>query len=1063
MALPCALALAACGGSGSSSVFTDNKDGGGSVDASIPLVDGAGAGDGTVRRPDGSIFGDASSDAYIPPNCAAKTCADFFDGGANCGRISDGCGAMLSCGDCPTGQTCGGAGLPFECGTTCTPKTCVQQGLACGSTGDGCGATLSCGTCINGESCGGGGVSGACGKPPCPPRTCLDQSIQCGPANDGCGNLVQCGTCEAGTCGGGGTPYVCGSPVLVDANPCVPTTCSALGLNCGPAGDGCGNAIDCGNCTPPQTCGGGAQPGSCGGTTGCIPKTCLALGLSCGSVGDGCGTLLDCGHCTAPDSCGGQEYGKCGHSCVPSTCTQQGLSCGQTSDGCGNVLNCGTCTDPDTCGGGGLAGKCGSTCTNFCRKQVKCDGGATTTVKGTVYSPAKGKWTSCPTCGDPLYGAVVYVPNETVAAFPTGVSCDQCGAQASGAPLVTAISAADGTFTLTNVPAGVDFPLVIQLGRWRRQITVPAITACTEKVLLPEQTRLPRNKTEGNIPLTAMVTGSVDALECVLRKIGIDDSEFTNPVTGGRIQFYLPPSGPGAKISSATPSYNDLMGVPATLAKYDMAIFACQGGEYSKNTTHQKNLVDYANKGGRVFATHYSYTWLYNVSPFNTVATWNKNQSSPQDPFLGTIDTTIVGGRGQAFSDWLRNLGALTTAGKVSLNITRHDVDAVVAPTQGWIYGINTSPNPDKNTVQHLTFNTPVGSAAAQQCGRVLFSDFHVNNSSGSATFPGSCGSTLTMTAQEKVLEFMLFDLASCVTPDTPLVCQPKTCGQLGFTCGSIGDGCGNLLQCGPCSTPQTCGGGGTPGVCGGCIPKTCQTQGLACGFTGDGCNNILNCGTCVDPQTCGGAGTPGVCGASTCTKATCTSLGFVCGPAGDGCGGALACGTCPTGQYCGAGGAPGKCASLDSGACLPTNCTALGFNCGPAGDGCGGALSCGTCTIAGQTCGGGGAPGKCGSACTPKTCLQLGLFCGAAGDGCGGTLSCGTCTIAGQTCGGGGVTGVCGITSCTPRLCPAQNLNCGNTTDGCGHPLNCGTCVDPEVCGGAGTPGVCGVIPTPK
>ena len=32
------------------------------------------------------------------------------------------------------------------------------------------------------------------------------------------------------------------------------------------------------------------------------------------------------------------------------------------------------------------------------------------------------------------------------------------------------------------------------------------------------------------------------------------------------------------------------------------------------------------------------------------------------------------------------------------------------------------------DVLMHYTFNTPVGAAAANQCGRVLFDDFHVEN-----------------------------------------------------------------------------------------------------------------------------------------------------------------------------------------------------------------------------------------------------------------------------------------------------------------------------------------------
>ena len=91
---------------------------------------------------------------------------------------------------------------------------------------------------------------------------------------------------------------------------------------------------------------------------------------------------------------------------------------------------------------------------------------------------------------------------------------------------------------------------------------------------------------------------------------------------------------------------------------------------------------------------------------------------------------------------------------------------------------------------------------------------------------------------------------------------------------------------------------------------------------------------------------------------------------------------------------------------CMPTTFVAQGVECGPAGDGAGTRSAAALPTD--QTCGGGGQAGVCGSSCVPVTCVGLGFNCGPAGDGCGNQLDCGTCS-APQTCGGGGTAGVCG------------------------------------------------------
>jgi hypothetical protein len=61
-------------------------------------------------------------------------------------------------------KTCGGGGTPFKCGApTCTPRTCSDAGANCGKVADGCGGLLDCGSCPTGQTCGGGGTANVCG------------------------------------------------------------------------------------------------------------------------------------------------------------------------------------------------------------------------------------------------------------------------------------------------------------------------------------------------------------------------------------------------------------------------------------------------------------------------------------------------------------------------------------------------------------------------------------------------------------------------------------------------------------------------------------------------------------------------------------------------------------------------------------------------------------------------------------------------------------------------------------------------------------------------------------
>ena len=134
--------------------------------------------------------------------------------------------------------------------------------------------------------------------------------------------------------------------------------------------------------------------------------------------------------------------------------------------------------------------------------------------------------------------------------------------------------------------------------------------------------------------------------------------------------------------------------------------------------------------------------------------------------------------------------------------------------------------------------------------------------------------------------------------------CVPATCSSLGYTCGTASDGCGGTLNCGTCSSGQTCNASGQ--CVASCTPATCASLGKSCGSWLDTCGGTLNCGTCSSGQTCNASGQ---CVAS-CTPATCASLGKLCGVWNDNCGGTVSCGSCLVNESCTAS---GQCAAGDS------------------------------------------------------------------------------------------------------------------------------------------------------
>jgi hypothetical protein len=441
-------------------------------------------------------------------------------------------------------------------------------------------------------------------------------------------------------------------------------------------------------------------------------------------------------------------------------------------------------------GGNSSGTSVGVTCSNgmgwACSVNNSC-GSSSTTLTGKVYDPA-GK--------NPIYNVVVWVPNDASqlpAITPGTNSCNTCDVSI-GDYVTATTSAADGTFTLMGVPATTHVPLVVQIGKWRREVFLSQVKKCTSNTIPGASlTRLPAKRSEGDIPQMALVTGGADNLGCFLTGIGLDPSEYSAPHGGGRLDIYkgqgqgrgggapgLSNGGTAGDCTTDNPSC--VWNSKANFEAYDIVLLACEGDTFdpdestnnntNKTTSSKTALHDWLDEGGKVFATHFHYTWFRNgPADFKGVATWLGN-SSGQDNGVYNIDTSFP--KGMLFNKWLGIVGALTGS-QITLSQVAESVSTVNKQTQRWIYNPAADPQGGPaNDTKYLSFLTPIGGAPIQQdggemtqqyCGKAVFSDLHAGGRPN-GDIPMNCSGP-PLTAQLKALEFLFFDLSACVSNDS--------------------------------------------------------------------------------------------------------------------------------------------------------------------------------------------------------------------------------------------------------------------------------------------------------
>jgi hypothetical protein len=395
------------------------------------------------------------------------------------------------------------------------------------------------------------------------------------------------------------------------------------------------------------------------------------------------------------------------------------------------------------------------------------------------------------------------------------------------------VTGADGSFTIKKAPVGPKVPLVVQVGKWRRMAYVAVNNQCSSNAIADVNlTRLPKFQTDGDkvaMPKIAVAVGDADRLQCLFLRMGVDPHEFTNPDGVGAINLYNLPSalnddsgyrGAYAAAYNGGATYPDagaLWSDINQLAKYDVLLLACGGNQSATDPSKtspnpitdaaKANMLTYLAHGGRVFAEHYHWAWIKSFltgtkptdlpipSPLGVdVATWIPYSSSnvlASTPAL--VETSFP--KGKDFAQWLLTVGAASTLGSIIFDpadtTTKPSAKDEISPppsARRWIYQPADAANPSgaaANT-HYLSFNVSstgqvidrLDTSATNMCGRFVYTGLHVAAASSGAhaqdtkdAFPTQCQAG-DLSSYEKAIEFMFFDLSSCLTTDQSTVGQ---------------------------------------------------------------------------------------------------------------------------------------------------------------------------------------------------------------------------------------------------------------------------------------------------
>jgi hypothetical protein len=429
------------------------------------------------------------------------------------------------------------------------------------------------------------------------------------------------------------------------------------------------------------------------------------------------------------------------------------------------------------------------------RTDAQTDGGNTidAAMDAAPDSAAADAALSCPTSGaevsgvvtapngeDPVPGAVVYVTATRPTAQADGVSCDNCDLP----PGVRAFSVSDvrGRWAFVRgINASGPMFLVVQKGRFRK-ITPIDVTACAPRVFANADTRLPGTRAEGEIPSILVASGTTaaqadrpstgdwtyDDIGRVIRRIGITEFDRAEPCRQATNS---------TNVTTAACPFGSILADPMRLRRYNVIVAPCgalgfnhswQILDTAANRVIATNVRDWLRQGGRLYTSDTAYGLLARSAPTLVTFAGGTTLTQGRDPANIGVGASPPNGRtytGRVTDDamrmWLADRGSVAMDGSIQLSgfispwvaidsvpmSTRTVVDADVE----WFTSMAGVTMPAGR--RPLTISADVREGGG--CGRVVYSSYEVDNRNSSPTAP--------LTAQERVLEYMFFELGGCL------------------------------------------------------------------------------------------------------------------------------------------------------------------------------------------------------------------------------------------------------------------------------------------------------------